>query len=195
MHWFLEQTTSAPWFCKLFSLLLLLTVEDWASASFLRWVGWSQNSLLFISISTEMLYFHLQFTIYASYSSVIAGVFLLRGLFSIWKEGRRSSKDSTLEKTETPEYVEHKFWMKAKWHPPPQIITRVLDRTFMKKKWKQKNKQLKIIDCKHCKFKSFFFIQNKCTGLSYIHINEWFGHFILLKINFNIYTVYIYILT
>lgn len=63
------------------------------------------------------------------------------------------------------------------------------------KKWKQKNKQLKIIDCKHCKFKSFFFIQNKCTGLSYIHINEWFGHFILLKINFNIYTVYIYILT
>ncbi len=52
------------------------------------------------------LFVFLQFTVYASYFSVIAVVFTLRGLFTIWR-AQRSSKDSTPPvKNEPPdEYI------------------------------------------------------------------------------------------
>ncbi|KAI3354391.1 hypothetical protein L3Q82_018914, partial [Scortum barcoo] len=50
-----------------------------------------------------------QFTIYSSYFSVIAVVFSLRGLFTIWS-AKRSSKDSTPPvKNEPPDFDEHRF--------------------------------------------------------------------------------------
>lgn len=41
---------------------------------------------------TFFFFFFLQFTVYSSYFSVIAVVFSLRGLFSIWKFRREKSK-------------------------------------------------------------------------------------------------------
>nr|XP_046244651.1 thiamine transporter 2 isoform X2 [Scatophagus argus] len=50
-----------------------------------------------------------QFTIYASYFAVIAVVFSLRGMFTIWR-AQRSSKDSTPPvKNEPPDSHEHRF--------------------------------------------------------------------------------------
>lgn len=58
---------------------------------------------------TEMVCFYLQFTICASYFLVIAVVFSLRGLFTIWRV-QRSSKDSTPpEKNKPPDCTEHMF--------------------------------------------------------------------------------------
>uniref|UniRef100_A0A8C4DEK3 Solute carrier family 19 member 3a n=1 Tax=Dicentrarchus labrax TaxID=13489 RepID=A0A8C4DEK3_DICLA len=50
-----------------------------------------------------------QFTIYASYFSVIAVVFSLRGVFTIWR-AQRSSKESTFpDKNEPPDSDEHRL--------------------------------------------------------------------------------------
>lgn len=50
-----------------------------------------------------------QFTIYASYFSVIAVLFSLRGLFTIWK-ARRNEKDTTPpDKNDSLVLDEHKF--------------------------------------------------------------------------------------
>uniref|UniRef100_A0A3Q0RZH3 Solute carrier family 19 member 3 n=1 Tax=Amphilophus citrinellus TaxID=61819 RepID=A0A3Q0RZH3_AMPCI len=49
-----------------------------------------------------------QFTIYASYFSVIAVVFTLRGLYSIWR-AQRSKEITPPDKDETPGSEEHRF--------------------------------------------------------------------------------------
>ncbi|XP_041797060.1 thiamine transporter 1 [Chelmon rostratus] len=51
-----------------------------------------------------------QFIIYASYFSLIAVVFSLRGLYTIWRAPKRHSKDSTPPlKNEPPDSDEHRF--------------------------------------------------------------------------------------
>ncbi|GAA6221591.1 thiamine transporter 1-like [Lates japonicus] len=50
-----------------------------------------------------------QFTIYASYFSVIAVVFSLRGLFTIWKAQRNKRKTIPPDKNESQDFAEHRF--------------------------------------------------------------------------------------
>ncbi|XP_026174400.1 thiamine transporter 1 isoform X2 [Mastacembelus armatus] len=50
-----------------------------------------------------------QFTVYASYFSVIAVVFSLRGLFTIWRAQRDKTESTTPEKDQFEEFEEHRF--------------------------------------------------------------------------------------
>ncbi|XP_026231481.1 thiamine transporter 2 [Anabas testudineus] len=50
-----------------------------------------------------------QFTIYASYFSVIAVVFLLRGLFTIWRAKRNKRETTSSDISDSPGFVEHRL--------------------------------------------------------------------------------------
>lgn len=106
--------------------------------------------------------FYLQFTIYASYFSVIAVVFSLRGLYTIWRV-QRSKDSSPPETNEHPECLEHKFWTNRIRHLLNDIITCPF--FFFKSQEK-----LQITDCIHHKYN--FFHTKTLVQVSDIHINE-----------------------
>lgn len=84
--------------------------------------GWIHITEHLYPLITETV-FSSQFIIYASYFSIIAVVFSLRGLYTIWRV-QRSSKDlSSPVHNDPPECPEPQCWMKGIQYLPTEIIT------------------------------------------------------------------------